>query len=343
VNHPVEGWQNDSHLGIVVHRSGCSVCKQYALHVYQHEFEQEESYLNAVECQDVEISASAQAMAERQHDNLEEEITCLKNIIDDLDNKLDHMHEDRPAKHPHAHDPSLEQEWPARATTSQLLPSWPAPVTSNRPVADAMDMDPWDRDVDYPPLPRSSPRPRTLESVPPRPIHWGPAPGRPHPQATGHPQDPAEFDLWAAAAQTEGNEVDLQRVQLFVCLASLTPPDVHTPLMSHAISTWQLPKWLPVERQSSQGIRQMQNPDRVAQPPIHKSAEAWAQFMHRQLYQYQNAAGLILDQHQVSLPHVRGMLLMHQQVPAGLSQKQKHGLYLHLAEVFTTPGLYRQI
>jgi hypothetical protein len=87
----------------------------------------------------------------------------------------------------------------------------------------------------------------------------------------------------------------------------------------------------------------MQNPDRVAQPSIHKSTEAWAQFMHRQLYQYQNAAGLILDQHQVSLSYVRGMLLMHQQVPAGLFQKQKHGLYLHLAEVFTTPGLYRQI
>jgi hypothetical protein len=37
------------------------------------------------------------------------------------------------------------------------------------------------------------------------------------------------------------------------------------------------------------------------------------------------------------------MLLMRQQVPAGISQKQKHGLYLHLAEVFATPGLYRQI
>lgn len=65
--------------------------------------------------------------------------------------------------------------------------------------------------------------------------------------------------------------------------------------------------------------------------------------MHCQLYQYQNAAGLILDQQWVSLPHIRGMLLMRQQAPAGLFQKQKHRLYLYLAEVFSTPGLYQQI
>jgi flagellar biosynthesis chaperone FliJ len=80
--------------------------------MYQHEFEQEESYLNTVEHQNVEISASAWATAERQCDDLEEEIARLKNIIDDLDNKLDHVHENRPVKCPHAHDPSLEQEWP---------------------------------------------------------------------------------------------------------------------------------------------------------------------------------------------------------------------------------------
>lgn len=159
---------------------------------------------------------------------------------------------------------------------------------------------------------------------------------------TGHPWDPPEFNLWAATAQMEGNEVDLQRAQSYVHLASLTPPDACTPLMSHAISIWQLPKWLPVERQLSRGIRRMQNPDWMAQPPIHESTKAWAQFMHCQLYQYQNAAGLIMDRHRVSLPHIRSMLLMRQQVPTGLSQKQKHGLYLHLAEVFTTPSLYRR-
>jgi hypothetical protein len=61
----------------------------------------------------------------------------------------------------------------------------------------------------------------------------------------------------------------------------------------------------------------------MSQPSINDMAEAWAQFMHCQLFQYRNVPGLILNQQRVSLPHVRGMLLMRQQVPLGLSQKQK--------------------
>jgi hypothetical protein len=49
-----------------------------------------------------------------------------------------------------------------------------------------------------------------------------------------------------------------------------------------------------------------------------------------------------MDHHQVSLPHIRGQLLTHQQVPSGLSQRQNLGLYIRLMEVFAMPGLYRQ-
>ena len=53
--------------------------------------------------------------------------------------------------------------------------------------------------------------------------------------------------------------------------------------------------------------------------------------------------GILLDQHKVSLPHVRGNLLTQQQVPSGLSQRQKFGLSLRLAEVFVLPGLYHHV
>jgi hypothetical protein len=112
--------------------------------------------------------------------------------------------------------------------------------------------------------------------------------------------------------------------------------------MSHTIATWRLSRWLPPDRQSAKGIRRLQDPDRMPQPPVNDTAEAWSRFMHCQLFQFRNAPGLILDQLQVSLPHVRGMLLMKQQIPAGLPQKQKQLLQLHLVEVFCTPGLYRR-
>ena len=73
------------------------------------------------------------------------------------------------------------------------------------------------------------------------------------------------------------------------------------------------------------------------------SAELWAQFMHHHRYQWQATPGILLDQHKVSLPHVRGNLLIQQQVPSGLSQRQKFGLFLCLAEVFVLPGLYHHV
>jgi hypothetical protein len=51
----------------------------------------------------------------------------------------------------------------------------------------------------------------------------------------------------------------------------------------------------------------------------------------------------MMDNHRVSLPHIRGQLLTRQQVPSGLSQRQKFGLYIRLMEVFAMPGLYRQM
>jgi hypothetical protein len=64
--------------------------------------------------------------------------------------------------------------------------------------------------------------------------------------------------------------------------------------------------------------------------------------MHRHLYQWQNLPGAMMDNHRVSLPHIRGQLLTHQQVPSGLSQRQKFSLYIRLMEVFAMPGLYHQ-
>src|SRR6202789_3911265 len=67
------------------------------------------------------------------------------------------------------------------------------------------------------------------------------------------------------------------------------------------------------------------------------------QFMHRHLYQWQNHPGTLLDEQRVSLPHIRGRLLLCQQIPPGLSPEVKLQLYLRMTEVIATPGLYRQI
>ena len=64
--------------------------------------------------------------------------------------------------------------------------------------------------------------------------------------------------------------------------------------------------------------------------------------MHWHLYQWQTHPGLVLDQFKVSLPHVRGLLLTRQMIPSSLSQRQKAGLYIRIAEVLVMPGLYRQ-
>ena len=62
--------------------------------------------------------------------------------------------------------------------------------------------------------------------------------------------------------------------------------------------------------------------------------------MHRHLYQWQAHPGLILNQHGVSLLHLRGFLLLHQQIPSGLTQRQKAGLHVWIIEVLTIPSLY---
>ena len=63
--------------------------------------------------------------------------------------------------------------------------------------------------------------------------------------------------------------------------------------------------------------------------------------MHQHLYQWQAHPGLILDRHRVSLLHLRGFLLLHQQIPSGLTQRQKAGLHVWIIEVLVIPGLYR--
>ena len=102
--------------------------------------------------------------------------------------------------------------------------------------------------------------------------------------------------------------------------------------MIHALASWRLPSWLPEEQQSTCRMRQLRDPTRLEQPSVTDSAELWAQFMHRHRYQWQTTPGILLDQHKVLLPHVRGNLLTQQQVPSGLSQRQKFGLYRHVRE-----------
>jgi hypothetical protein len=113
--------------------------------------------------------------------------------------------------------------------------------------------------------------------------------------------------------------------------------------MNHALASWRLPSWLPEEQQSAHGVHQMRDPNHLEQPSVTDSPKLWAQFMHWHQYQWQAIPSIMLDQFQVSLPHVRGHLLTCQQIPPGLTQRQKFGLYLHLVEVFALPGLYCQV
>jgi hypothetical protein len=353
---PVDEWRYDSHLGIMVHRGGCRTCKSYAIHVYQHKFNQDREYMEAQNQRDWDLTIEARRIAERAYDSYEDEIAELKAKIHGLEDQLDRWREDRPTKRPQAckpspvmrsqaHEPSPVPGPQARGSSYAGAASRPVvkstgPTHSTRTRADAMEVD--DRDIHYPPLPPPSPKSqvKTPFNPPSRSANWAPAPREPPPSNLDMPRSTAEFDSWAMGAQQEGNELDLRQAQKYVRLASLTNPVDRTPLMSHAIATWRLPRWLPPDRQSAKGIQHLQDPDRMPQPPVNDTAEAWSRFMHCQLFQFRNAPRLILDATQVSLPHVRGMLLMKQQIPAGLPQKQKQILQLHLVEVFCTPGLY---
>ena len=110
--------------------------------------------------------------------------------------------------------------------------------------------------------------------------------------------------------------------------------------MNHALANWRLPSWLPKDQQSARGICRLKNPNYLEQLELHDTPKWWAQYMHQHLYQWQTSPSTLLDAQRVSLPHVRGQLLTCQQIPSGLSQRQKFGLYIRLMEVFVLPGLY---
>ena len=156
------------------------------------------------------------------------------------------------------------------------------------------------------------------------------------------PQNTAEFDAWAREAQVPGNEVDLNRAQAYVHYTTLLPAEARSPLMAHTLTSWRLPSWLPVDRQSARGICRMRQPDWLEQPQPDNTPEHWAQYMHRHLHQWRSYPGLVLNGNQVSLPHIRGFLLIRQQITPGLSQRQKAGLYAQIAEVLVSSGLYHQ-
>ena len=136
-----------------------------------------------------------------------------------------------------------------------------------------------------------------------------------------------------------GNEVDLNRAQVYVRYINLLPAEARSPLMAHALTTWRLPSWLPADRQSARGIHQMRQPDQLEQPRPDDTPELWIQYMHQHLYQWRSYPGLVLNGNQVSLPRIRGFLLIQQQIPPGLSQRQKAGLYAQIAEVLASLGL----
>ena len=52
----VETWGTDGQ-GNLVHRTPCKICKEYALHVYNHAFDHDREFLDAQERRDMEITA----------------------------------------------------------------------------------------------------------------------------------------------------------------------------------------------------------------------------------------------------------------------------------------------
>jgi hypothetical protein len=86
---PINEWRYDSHLGIVVHWGGCGTCKSYAIHVYQHEFDQDREYLEAQNQRDWDLTVEARRTAERAYDSYEDEIAELKAKIHSLEDQLD--------------------------------------------------------------------------------------------------------------------------------------------------------------------------------------------------------------------------------------------------------------
>jgi hypothetical protein len=337
-----EGWRIDGE-GIVLHRGTCDICKSYALHVYNHVYDHDKEYLDAKERRDAHINSGVIARAERAYDGYEGDIDALQETIRNLETENEHLKEElegRTSKRARTREPSPYPERSQGNSYARAI-SRPSPPAVPRPVAPDEDVN---MNEVYPPLPILPP-PRYTSSVPdaPRTANWRPAP-KPRGQVpTSIPQNTEEFDAWSRSAHTSGNYPMLERMREYMRFVNDTPAGARTPLMSYALANWRLPSWLPVEMQSARGLRRLNDPNRLEQPSLLDSAEAWAQFMHRHLYQWRHHPGTLLDEKRVSLPHVRGQLLLRQQIPSGLSPEAKSLLHLRIAEVLSTPGLYRQI
>jgi hypothetical protein len=79
-----QGWRNNTHLGIVVHCRDCEVCKEYALHVYQHEFKLDRKYLDVKEHRNEDFMVESHTAVKRVYEKYEDEIDDLKDKIDCL-------------------------------------------------------------------------------------------------------------------------------------------------------------------------------------------------------------------------------------------------------------------
>ena len=91
-------WRNDATLGIVSHTAPCSTCKDYTMHLFQHEFKRDLLYLNAVDCRDCEIAAKERALAHHHYNDYEDELHKLRVKIASLEEELDQQGE---SSHPH--------------------------------------------------------------------------------------------------------------------------------------------------------------------------------------------------------------------------------------------------
>lgn len=86
-SHTTELWRADDH-GNLVHRGPCEICREYALHVYEHVLDEDPAFLNMKDCQDEDLTAHVRLRDDRIFNDYEDDNRRLKNKLQILEQEL---------------------------------------------------------------------------------------------------------------------------------------------------------------------------------------------------------------------------------------------------------------
>jgi hypothetical protein len=153
-----------------------------------------------------------------------------------------------------------------------------------------------------------------------------------------------ELDQHLEVANTPRNELAVAQMHAYIREAKNVPKETHSLVQCEALTRWKIPTWVPAEARPTQRLGDPNALARVNMLQLADPLEERVRWLWRYPREAETHLGIQRGREDISLPSVRGMLLVTGRAPHGLGiANARHAFILRTAQLLATPSLYRQM